>query len=130
MLIPLVAMAAATTLLPVTLAAWGPALDRRRLRKSSTSFSRGWHRWGELVVRRRWIAGAAGLAIVIALAIPALSMNTGQPSTAAFPTDTPAARALKDLNRHGVPSAVVFPMQWLSHAGPANAARLAAIAAR
>jgi RND superfamily putative drug exporter len=55
-------------------------------------------------------------------------MNTGQPSTTAFSTTTPAARALQGLERQGVPSAVVFPVQVLSHGGPANAARVAAIA--
>jgi RND superfamily putative drug exporter len=128
LLIPLVAMAAATTLLPVTLSAWGPALDRRRLRKSSTSFSRGWHRWGEIVVRRRWIAGIAGLAIVVALAVPALTMNTGQPDTKAFPTTTPAAKTLGALGRDGVPSAVVFPVQVLTHGGPAGAKQIVDIA--
>ena len=87
MLIPLVALTAAITLLPVTLAAWGPALDRHRVRRSSTTFSRGWERWGQLVVRRRWIAGAAGLAVIVALAVPALSMNTGQPSTIGVPDE-------------------------------------------
>jgi RND superfamily putative drug exporter len=128
MLIPLVALVAAVTLLPVTLAAWGPALDRRRIRRTATTFSRGWARWGRLVVRRRWIAGAAGLAVIVALAVPALSMNTGQPSTSAFSTATPAARALQGLNRQGVPSAVVFPVQVLAHGGPYGAARVAAIA--
>ncbi|MCW3065907.1 MAG: putative drug exporter of the superfamily [Solirubrobacterales bacterium] len=128
MLIPLVALAAAVTLLPVTLAAWGPALDRHRIHRTSTSFSRGWARWGRLVVRRRWVAGAAGLAIIVALAAPALSMNTGQPSTTAFSTATPAARTLQSLGRQGVPSAVVFPVQVLTHGGAAGAARVAAIA--
>src|SRR5882757_2545184 len=40
MVIPLVAIAAATTLLPATLAAWGPRLDRRRFHRSSTTYSR------------------------------------------------------------------------------------------
>ena len=130
MVIPLVALVVALTLLPVTLRAWGPRLDRHRIHHAGTTFSRGWAACGRLVVRRKWIAGAAGLAIVLALAIPALSMNTGQPSTSAFPTTTPAARALQDLNRQGVPSAVVFPVQVLSHGGPANAARVAAFADR
>jgi putative drug exporter of the RND superfamily len=115
MLIPLVALVAAVTLLPVTLAAWGPALDRRRIHRTGTTFSRGWAWWGGLVVRRRWIAGAAGLAIILALAVPALSMNTGQPSTSAFSTTTPAARAHQGQGRQGVPSAGVFPIQVLAH---------------
>jgi hypothetical protein len=52
MLIPLVAIAAATTLLPVMLASFGPALDKRHVRKSSTTYSRTWESWGKLVVRR------------------------------------------------------------------------------
>ncbi|MDQ2741234.1 MAG: MMPL family transporter [Chloroflexota bacterium] len=128
MLIPLVALAAVITLLPVTLATWGPALDRHRVHPSSTTFSRGWERWGQLVVRRRWFAGAAGLVIVIALAIPTLWMNTGQPSTSAFPPTTPAARALQQLNRQGVPDAVVFPVQVLTHGGAIGVERIAKIA--
>ena len=128
MLIPLVALTAAVTLVPVTLAAWGPRLDRRRLHRASTTFSRGWERWGRFVVRRRWIAGAAGLAAIVALAASALSMNTGQPSTAAFPANTPAAKALHDLNHQGVPSAVVFPVQVLTHGGAPGAERITQIA--
>jgi RND superfamily putative drug exporter len=128
MVIPLVAIAAATTLLPATLAAWGPRLDRHRIRKSSSTYSRGWERWGRMVVGNRWIAGAAGLAIIVALAIPALSMNTGQPSTGAYSTTTPAARALQGLNAQGVPDAVVFPVQVLSHGGAAGAAQVSRIA--
>jgi RND superfamily putative drug exporter len=130
MLIPLVSLVAAITLLPALLAAWGPALDRHRLTRTSATFSPGWAKWGSLVVRRRWIAGAVGLAIVRGLAVPALSMNTGQASTSAFPTDTPAARALQDLGRQGVPEAVVFPVQALVHGGPSAARRVVAIADR
>jgi RND superfamily putative drug exporter len=130
MLIPLVAMAAATTLLPVTLAAWGPTLDRRRLRRSSTSFSRGWQRWGQTVVRRRWIAAVAGLAIVLALAVPALSMNSGQPGTQAFASTSPAARTLQALQRDGVPNAVVFPVQIFTHGGALGAKEIVDIANR
>ncbi len=128
MMIPLVALVAAITLLPVTLAAWGPALDRHRLRRSSSTLSRGWERWGTLIVRRRWIAGAIGLAVIMALAIPALSINTGHANTSAYPRTTPAAHALEGLNRQGVPSAVVFPVQIFTHGGAAGAARIASIA--
>src|SRR5438105_7050858 len=128
MLIPLVAIAAALTLLPATLAAWGPSLDRHRVRRSSTTFSHRWERWGQLVVRRRWIAAIAGLAIVVGLAVPALSMNTGQPSSNAFSKTTPAGKALRGLEGMGVPSAVVFPVQLLTHGSTATASRAAAVA--
>ncbi|HEY6889618.1 MAG TPA: MMPL family transporter, partial [Solirubrobacter sp.] len=128
LMIPLVAIAAAVTLLPVTLAAWGPKLDRVRFRRSSTTFSLGWQRWGEIIVRRRWIAGVAGVAVIVALAIPALSINTGQPLTNSFSATSPAARALAGLGEQGVPSAVVFPVQILTHGGDASAQRIAEIA--
>ena len=129
MLIPLVAIAAAVTLLPVTLASWGPTLDSKRVRRGSTTLSLAWERWGRLVVRRRWIAGVAGLAIMVALAVPALSMNSGQASANALAAaGGPAAEAFRALEREGVPSAVVFPVQVLAHGGTAGAAQAASIA--
>jgi RND superfamily putative drug exporter len=128
LLIPLVAIAAAITLLPVTLSAWGPALDRRRVRHTSTTFSRTWERWGRLIVRRRWLAGATGLAVIVALAIPALGMNTGQAGTDVYSSTTPAGRTLAGLHDQGVPDAVVFPVQVLTHGGASSARQVARIA--
>jgi RND superfamily putative drug exporter len=128
MLIPLVAITAAVTLLPVILATWGPALDKRRLRSGSTTFSRSWERWGKLIVRRRWMAGVLGLAIVLGLAAPALSMNTGQPRANSLGGTGQPAQTLHALERQGVPSAVVFPIQVLTHGGPAAAQRAIAVA--
>jgi RND superfamily putative drug exporter len=128
-MIPLVAMGAAMTLLPVTLAAWGPALDSKRVRRGSTTLSLAWERWGGLVVRRRWIAGILGLAIMIGLALPALSMKSGQASANALAAGGgPAAEAFHEVEREGVPSAVVFPVQLLAHGGRAGAARAATVA--
>ena len=128
MLIPLVAIAAATTLLPVMLAAWGPALNKRRLHRGSTTLSRGWESWGKTVVRHRWLAGVAGLAVVLALAAPALSMNTGQPRANSLGGNGQPARTLHALERQGVPSAVVFPIQVLTHGGRGAAEQASAIA--
>jgi RND superfamily putative drug exporter len=128
MLIPLVATAAALTLLPITLAAWGPALDRRRLWRGSVSFSKGWERWGRRIVRRRWIAGLFGLGIVLALAAPALSINTAEPLIGSLAATGPSATAFQELERAGVPSAVDFPIQVLSHGGGAGERRAVAIA--
>jgi RND superfamily putative drug exporter len=130
MLIPLVAIAAAVSLLPVILAAWGPALDKHRVvRSGSTTYSRGWERWATVVVRFRWLAGAIGVALVVGLAIPALSMNTGQPRANSLGGHGQPARTLHALERQGVPSAVVFPIQILTHGGTAAAQRASTIAA-
>jgi RND superfamily putative drug exporter len=121
MLIPLVATAAAVTLLPITLAAWGPALDKHRFQRGSATFSHRWERWGRLIVRRRWIAGALGLGIVLALAVPALSINTAEPLSSSLAATGPAATAFQNLERAGVPSAIDFPIQILAHGGPVGA---------
>src|SRR5664280_2087640 len=58
-----------------------------------------------------WVAAVTGLGIILALAAPALSMNTVRPLTRALPTATPAACAtgVNEPNRAGVRNAVVFP---------------------
>jgi RND superfamily putative drug exporter len=129
MLIPLVALAAALTLLPVTLALCGPALDRRRIWRGSAAHSHGWERWGRLIVRRPVAAGLGGLVIVAALAVPALYINTAEPLVSSLAATGPAAQAFASLERGGIPAAVDFPIQVLSHGGAAGADRAAAIAA-
>jgi RND superfamily putative drug exporter len=128
-LIPLVALVVAITLLPVVLRAWGPALDKHRVRKGSTTYSRAWERWSRLVVRRRWVAGLAGLAVLIALAIPALSLNLAEPSVGSLESaGPPAAKAMEGLEAEGFPAASVFPVQLLVEGGGHAAAEAAKIA--
>jgi RND superfamily putative drug exporter len=128
MMIPLVAIVSALTLLPVILAVWGPALDKHRFRSGSTTFSRGWERWAKMIVRRRWIAGVFGLVIVLGLAAPALTMNTGQPRANSLGGNGQPAQVLHSLEKGGVPSAVVFPIQVLTHGVPAAADQVKTIA--
>lgn len=131
MLIPLSAIAAAVTLLPIILATIGPALDKRRfVRSGSTTYSRAWAWWGRTIVRRRWIAGIGGLAAVLVLAAPALSINTGPARANSLGGTGAPAQTLHALEATGVPSAVVFPIQVLTHGGPAAADQVATIAAR
>jgi RND superfamily putative drug exporter len=129
MVIPLVAIAAAVTLLPVTLAAWGPALDRRRLRRGSGTYSRAWERWGRAIVRRRLVAGLGGAAVIIALTIPAFSINTAEPLTSSLAGGGSAGAAFHQLENQGVPDAVVFPIQVLTHGGTRGVRRAARVIA-
>jgi RND superfamily putative drug exporter len=128
-LIPLVALVVAITLLPVVLRAWGPALDRHRVRKGSTTYSRAWEHWAQLVVRRRWVAGVAGLAVLIALAIPALSLNLAETSVGSLEsTHPPAAKPMEELEAEGFPAASVFPVQLLVEGGKTAAGETVQIA--
>ncbi len=117
MLVPLIATASALTLLPIALAAWGPWLERRRLWKTSTTFSRGWERWGRLILRFRWLAAVIALAVLGSLTIPALSINTAEPLIGSLPQAGPAAATFAELLRAGIPSAVDFPIQVITHGG-------------
>ncbi len=132
MLVPLVATAAAFTLLPIALAAWGPWLDKRRLWRTSTTFSRGWERWGRFILRHRWAAAAVALLTLAALTIPAFSINTAEPLIGSLAGSIaqagPAAAAFHELRTTGIPSAVDFPIQVTTHGGQEGVRQATAIA--
>ena len=132
MLIPFVAVALAVTLLPVTLSLWGPALDRISLwPRCTTTNSRSWSRWTQLILRHRWITVVVGLALLIALSVPGLSLNTAEPLIGSLsPSGKPAAVAFHKLEVNGIPSAVDFPIDVLVHGGERGlqAARAIALA--
>src|SRR5258708_23643183 len=106
MLIPLVAIAVASTLLPIMLATWGPRLDKHPLHRPSFTYSRAWERWGRFVVSRKWLAALIGAAIVLVLAFPALSLNSARPNTQALAQSGTTHDALATVERIGVPSRV------------------------
>src|SRR5438105_3970067 len=90
MLAVTVASAAALTLLPALIAAVGAKIDAVRLRRrpAGERESRLWHRWATTVMRRPWIALVASLAILLALAAPALHMRLGSSGPAILPKDS------------------------------------------
>ncbi len=107
-LVPLVSVAVAITLLPVILATVGPRLDWPRLRTERQA-SRVFSAWARGVYRHRWLAALAGLGILAALMLPALSLHLGEPGSAAQATSGPAHDALVTLTDGGVPSGVHHP---------------------
>jgi len=79
----LMTMLAALTLLPALMARFGDRLGRfgrraRRRMEDGRPHDAFWTGWARLIGRRPWPALLAGLAIVLVLAIPALSMRLGQ----------------------------------------------------
>jgi RND superfamily putative drug exporter len=117
--IPLTAVAAAITLLPVLLATIGPALDHPRLRREVHA-SRPWTWWARLVLRHRAAALAAGLAVVAALVIPLFSLRLGEPASKALAHGSPAQVALTRLESRGIPSGIISPVDVLTSAGRAS----------
>ncbi|HEY7261344.1 MAG TPA: MMPL family transporter [Trebonia sp.] len=126
-LVPLVSVAVAVTLLPVILASVGPRLDWPRRGGAGRRPSRVFSSWAALVYRHRWVSAAAGLAIMGALMLPALSLHLGEPGSSAEATAGPAHDALVSLTSGGVPSGVLTPAEVLtsSHASGQVAARAA-----
>jgi RND superfamily putative drug exporter len=91
-----VAVLAALTLLPATLAIAGPHINSLRVRHPPTEeqVHKGlWAKWANEIARYPWIAGIAALAILIPLTIPLLSLNLGQQDTAALSSSTTARKA-------------------------------------
>jgi putative drug exporter of the RND superfamily len=125
-LVPLVSVAVAVTLLPVILATVGPRMDWPRLRTERTA-SRAFSAWARGVYKHRWVAALAGLGILTAFMLPALSLHLGEPGSAAQATAGPAHDALATLTRGGIPSGVISPVEVLTSSAPG---RVAATAAR
>jgi putative drug exporter of the RND superfamily len=125
-LVPLVSVVVSVTLLPVILATVGPRLDWPRLRTERRA-SRVFSAWARGVYRHRWLAALAGLGILAALMLPALSLHLGEPGSAAQATSGPAHDALVTLTDGGVPSGVLTPAEVLvSSPGPAGGIAAAA----
>ena len=125
-LVPLVSVAVAITLLPVILATVGPRLDWPRLRTERRA-SRVFSAWARGVYRHRWLAALAGLGILAALMLPALSLHLGEPGSFAQATSGPAHNALVTLTDGGVPSGALTPAEVLTSS---SASAVAAQAAR
>jgi RND superfamily putative drug exporter len=91
-----VAVLAALTLLPATLAITGPRINSLRVRHpaSDEQAHEGlWAKWAHEIARYPWLAGLAALAILIPLTVPLLSLNLGQQDIAALSSSTTARKA-------------------------------------
>jgi len=128
MLIPLISTAVTLTLVPALLASIGPRLEWPRLRHEDRP-SRAWTVWARLIVRQRWLAGAAGLAILVALGIAALGINVGDASVNSLSQRGTARDGVVMLERAGIPVGVLAPIEVLAPAGTSPAAVVAAATA-
>ncbi|MFN8215893.1 MAG: MMPL family transporter [Solirubrobacterales bacterium] len=85
-------LAATLTLLPAVLGKLGPRVDKLSLPwvHSGEHRSPRFARWGELLWRRPLLFGGLALAVLIALAIPVFSLQTGMPSIKVVPKSDPS----------------------------------------
>jgi RND superfamily putative drug exporter len=128
MLIPLVSVLVTLTLLPVLLATIGQRADWPGHRKPH--IGRGWAAWARGVRRWRWLAVLAALAVLVPLGVAGLGLRLGTPNADALAKSGPAHDGLVMLERAGIPTGVLTPLEVLVGPGidPATvAARLAQV---
>jgi putative drug exporter of the RND superfamily len=111
-----IAVLAALTLLPASLAIAGPHINSLRVRRAhrdvhpEADTREGlWAKWANNIAKHPLIAGLAALAILLPLMVPLLSLNLGQQDTAALSTSTTARKAY-DLITHSFGPGVNGPL--------------------
>jgi putative drug exporter of the RND superfamily len=92
-----VAVLAATTLLPALLGALGPRIDSLRVQLGRTHPDdhqpHGWARWARGVARHPWPAIVGTTTLLLVLALPVLQLHLGQQDISAMPKSTTARQA-------------------------------------
>ncbi len=98
-----VAVCAATTLLPAMLGALGPHINSLRVKLGKThpddKEPHGWRRWAEWVSLRPWSATVAALLVLIVLALPIFQLELGQNDISALPKETTSRQAFDSLDK-------------------------------
>jgi RND superfamily putative drug exporter len=91
----LMTMLASLTVLPALLSRFGDRLarPRRRERRGGSESGGMWRRWSATVQRRPWPAAIAGVAIMLVLTAPVLSMHLGTGDQGNDPTSRTTRRA-------------------------------------
>jgi RND superfamily putative drug exporter len=100
-------MATSLTVLPALMSRYGDRLGRRR--REASAGGGFWRRWSAIIERRPWTAAIAALAIMLALAAPALSMHLGNSDQGNDPTSRTTRRAY-DLLTQGFGQGVNGPL--------------------
>lgn len=99
-----VTMLASITLLPAALGFVGRRIDMLKIpgmgRQLKSEEAGIWYKWGRMLERHAWPALLIGLAIILVLAIPVLSMRLGSSDASARPTSDTTRRAY-DLEVEG-----------------------------
>ena len=150
MVVVAIAVLGAITLLPALIAVFGRRADEpgrvvsatgalaRRVHRPRGGF---WARWTARVMRRPWLSAAGAAAILLVLAIPALSLEYGNGALRMFPADHETRRGAElaaQVAGPGAASPVLIVARGqrrrrlrraaVRHAGVARGARAAALA--
>jgi RND superfamily putative drug exporter len=120
LLIAMTSVAVGVTLLPVVLATVGPKVDWPHNRRDARP-SAAWTSWARLVVRHRWIAAAASVAVLAALVVAAATIQFGNPRANSLAQEGTARVALDQLDGSGIGTGPLSPFDALVHGDNAAA---------
>jgi RND superfamily putative drug exporter len=127
-LIPLASVLTTLSFTPAILAGIGPKVDWPKLRHEDRA-SKAWSRWATAVVRHRWLAAVTALAALGALVVVLFGIKIGQASSGSLASNGPAYEALTTLEKGGVSTGVLTPIEVLVKTDQAEtiAAKLAEV---
>ena len=127
MLAVIFVLAATLTLLPAVLAKLGPRVDKLALKwvHSGEHRSPRFAAWGERLWRRPLPYALASVAVLVALALPVFSLDTGMPSIKVVPTGDGSRQGYEQVQQAFGPGAT-GPLQLV--APQRDAAKVAAVA--
>jgi putative drug exporter of the RND superfamily len=131
-------MLAALTVLPALLSRFGERIGRKarsQATRTGTDLGRPsaaagfWPRWARLIHRHPWLGAISGLAIMLVLAVPALSLRLGQSDASSEPTNLTTYKAYELLAQgfgRGFSGPLQVVVQLPSRKDPAALNRVAA----
>jgi RND superfamily putative drug exporter len=120
-LIPLASVMTTLSLTPAILGGIGPRVDWPKIRHENRA-SRVWSRWAVLIVRRRWVAAIAATAALAVLIGVFFGIKIGLASSASLAKSGPAYETLQTLERGGVPTGALTPIEVLARTDHARSA--------
>jgi putative drug exporter of the RND superfamily len=120
-LIPLASVAATLSLTPAILGGIGPRVDWPKVRRENKP-SRAWSSWAAGIVRARWVAAGASLAVLLVLIGALFTMKIGQSSTESLTKGGPAYETLQTLKNGGMVTGNLTPIEVLVSSNQAKSA--------
>lgn len=119
-LIPFASVAVTLSLTAAILGSIGPRIDWPKVRHENRA-SRFWTRWATGVVRHRWIAAGSALLMIGLLFAAFTGIKIGQPSSESLAKNGPAYDTLQVLEKGGVTTGALTPIEVLAEADKAPA---------
>ena len=118
-LIPLASVLVTLTLTPAILGSIGPKVDWPKIRHENKP-SKGWTSWARMIVRHRWAAAGAALAVIGMLFVAFLGIKIGAADSSSLAHSGPAYDTLQVLKDGGVTTGSLTPIEVLAETDKAD----------